>query len=100
MFGGEWSSVTVGAYPATLCEITYLIAGTDVAITPTSFKGDGLSIKHGTFTDCGPISIGPNPLAALELDDLVHTVARSKVVRNDSCPCGSNIKYKKCCGRQ
>ena len=22
-----------------------------------------------------------------------------KVGRNDKCPCGSNVKYKKCCGK-
>jgi uncharacterized protein YecA (UPF0149 family) len=22
-----------------------------------------------------------------------------KIGRNDACPCGSGIKYKKCCGR-
>ncbi|OZM56868.1 hypothetical protein CIB95_08845 [Lottiidibacillus patelloidae] len=24
----------------------------------------------------------------------------SKVRRNDPCPCGSNKKYKKCCGKK
>jgi uncharacterized protein YecA (UPF0149 family) len=26
-------------------------------------------------------------------------IAASKVGRNDPCPCGSGLKYKKCCGR-
>jgi preprotein translocase subunit SecA len=31
----------------------------------------------------------------------VHGPARSaKVGRNDPCPCGSGIKYKKCCGKK
>lgn|ERR1035438_6219145 len=25
--------------------------------------------------------------------------ARSKVSRNDPCPCGSGLKFKRCCGR-
>ncbi|MBD3334727.1 MAG: hypothetical protein GF355_04370, partial [Candidatus Eisenbacteria bacterium] len=25
--------------------------------------------------------------------------AQPKVGRNDPCPCGSGLKYKKCCGR-
>ncbi len=27
-----------------------------------------------------------------------HTAVRTKVGRNDPCPCGSGKKYKKCCG--
>jgi SWIM/SEC-C metal-binding protein len=26
-------------------------------------------------------------------------IAEKKVGRNDPCPCGSGIKYKKCCGK-
>ena len=37
-----------------------------------------------------------------ELDDTIAprplTVASTKIARNDPCPCGSNKKYKKCCG--
>ena len=29
----------------------------------------------------------------------VATANRGKIGRNDQCPCGSGIKYKKCCGR-
>lgn len=28
-----------------------------------------------------------------------RVVTELKVGRNDSCPCGSNKKYKKCCGK-
>ena len=30
----------------------------------------------------------------------VRRTAAQKVGRNDPCPCGSGLKYKKCCGRQ
>ena len=30
---------------------------------------------------------------------LKEAPARAKVGRNDPCPCGSGLKYKKCCGR-
>ena len=29
----------------------------------------------------------------------VRKTAAQKVGRNDPCPCGSGLKYKKCCGR-
>ena len=38
-----------------------------------------------------------------ELDELVeagaeiNTVKRVKIGRNDLCPCGSDLKFKKCC---
>ncbi|MDD2510639.1 MAG: SEC-C metal-binding domain-containing protein [Syntrophomonas sp.] len=28
-----------------------------------------------------------------------HFLAGKKIDRNESCPCGSGKKYKKCCGR-
>jgi uncharacterized protein YecA (UPF0149 family) len=28
-----------------------------------------------------------------------ETVSRPKAGRNDPCPCGSGLKYKKCCGK-
>ena len=28
-----------------------------------------------------------------------RTVSKKKPGRNDPCPCGSGLKYKKCCGR-
>ena len=29
----------------------------------------------------------------------INAIVGKKVGRNDPCPCGSDIKYKKCCGR-
>ena len=29
---------------------------------------------------------------------LQHPIKSEKIGRNDSCPCGSGKKYKKCCG--
>jgi hypothetical protein len=37
--------------------------------------------------------------SAVEAELLLALVAGRKVGRNAPCPCGSNAKYKKCCGR-
>jgi preprotein translocase subunit SecA len=38
---------------------------------------------------------------APEIEEQLHPVTVSpKVGRNDTCPCGSGKKYKKCCGAQ
>ncbi|CRK83033.1 YecA family protein [Neobacillus massiliamazoniensis] len=31
--------------------------------------------------------------------NIVDSKTRKKIGRNDPCPCGSNVKYKRCCGR-
>ena len=37
--------------------------------------------------------------ARLEVGDLdLEHSARTKIGRNDPCPCGSGKKFKKCCG--
>lgn len=36
--------------------------------------------------------------SSLPEEKLVPAVAQPKIGRNDSCPCGSGKKYKKCCG--
>ncbi len=33
------------------------------------------------------------------LNPLKTKIAEKKVGRNEPCPCGSGIKYKKCCGK-
>jgi SWIM/SEC-C metal-binding protein len=33
------------------------------------------------------------------LNPSIPKVSDSKVGRNEPCPCGSNIKYKNCCGK-
>jgi Fe-S-cluster containining protein len=34
------------------------------------------------------------------LKEEYHFIKRKRVYPNDPCPCGSGLKYKKCCGRQ
>ncbi|RKJ69043.1 zinc chelation protein SecC, partial [Butyricicoccus sp. 1XD8-22] len=36
-----------------------------------------------------------SPIQALPL----RVISRGKVGRNDPCPCGSGLKFKKCCGK-
>ncbi|MBQ6836107.1 MAG: SEC-C domain-containing protein, partial [Clostridia bacterium] len=42
-----------------------------------------------------------NPIVALGSDGTTQQkpVKKQKVGRNDPCPCGSGLKYKKCCGK-
>jgi len=49
---------------------------------------------------------GIHPLSELDIRPREHSpppatfrLHEPKVGRNDSCPCGSGKKYKKCCGR-
>lgn len=53
--------------------------------------------------DGNPVADNPKPVDSVKEDyvsDNRRTVRkdRSKVGRNDQCPCGSGKKYKKCCG--
>lgn len=32
-------------------------------------------------------------------NNLYSIKTKEKIGRNDPCPCGSGLKYKKCCGR-
>jgi len=43
----------------------------------------------------------PEDIKALEvlLNPVKTKIAEKKVGRNESCPCGSGKKYKKCCGK-
>lgn len=43
-------------------------------------------------------SAGNNVL--LKTKKAIEVVTGKKVGRNEKCPCGSNLKYKKCCGVQ
>ena len=38
--------------------------------------------------------------ASPEEDSDNSPITREKIGRNDLCPCGSGLKYKKCCGKQ
>ena len=38
--------------------------------------------------------------ASPEEDSDNSPVSKEKIGRNDMCPCGSGLKYKKCCGKQ
>ena len=42
----------------------------------------------------------PEPFNTVQLDSkVIEMSTRTKVGRNDPCPCGSGKKYKKCCGK-
>lgn len=92
-----WPSSHVAEYPATTCDIWYRIAGTTIDIGPSHFKAGGSSLRHGVLENCGPISFGEFQGAAIQMHaDAILPL--KPVPRNDLCPCGSNVKFKKCCG--
>jgi uncharacterized protein YchJ len=37
-------------------------------------------------------------ILGIDLTPPKKTIKIPRIKRNESCPCGSNIKYKKCCG--
>ena len=39
----------------------------------------------------------PSLQKARAIDDVLKGKPRNKIGRNDQCPCGSGLKYKKCC---
>jgi hypothetical protein len=41
----------------------------------------------------------PEPPAVRKKADVFSLETRKKVGKNDPCPCGSGLKFKKCCGR-
>lgn len=54
-------------------------ADTLAALTATDYETSKSAIKHAEFADEH------------------HSLQKSKIGRNDPCPCGSGKKYKKCC---
>ena len=64
----------------------------------------------GQASACGPASAGPPPSAPRPAPALVESspawapkpeatpVAKATVARNAPCPCGSKLKFKRCCG--
>ena len=55
----------------------------------------GIANKKKPFS-VKSISVSKNGDVYLKTDTITKEV---KVGRNDTCPCGSGKKYKKCCGR-
>lgn len=74
---------------------------------PAMAKMSASHNKLGAFSDRGAgmaqaaRSKAQNSAMASKRDSENTTIRRTspKVGRNDPCPCGSNKKYKKCCGR-
>jgi predicted aspartyl protease len=61
-------------------------------------------ISHGdfAFTNKNGKSTFSFRIPSLERIDFVEELKskQPKIGRNDPCPCGSGLKYKKCCGKQ
>jgi SEC-C motif-containing protein len=99
VFPEFWPADNVGEYPATACDVTYRIAGTTIDVTPNYLRAGGSSIRHSTFSRCGPISLGEFPGAMFNIGEAAMFPESFKLGRNDPCACGSGRKFKKCCGR-
>ncbi len=58
--------------------------------------------RHGWKVIIGLEPDQPEDVSDVErlLDPERPATAGSPAGRNDPCPCGSGVKYKKCCGRQ
>ena len=74
---------------------TWLFISVAAELKPA--KDDRAAILKGAW------SFDPAMEAALQRfrDHKLHiaTASRGKINRNEQCPCGSGLKYKKCCGR-
>jgi hypothetical protein len=64
-FRGNWPADYNAGLPSTAVEIWYTVGGTTLAIGPNGLGVAGSHIRNGLFPDCGPISIGENPHAAI-----------------------------------
>ena len=70
--------------------------------TQTNISPRNIKMKHDESP--GPGLIPPPPQAQMRGNNPAQVKAQpiqvdQKIGRNDSCPCGSEKKYKKCCGR-
>jgi uncharacterized protein len=92
------------AAPATEKAISRLLGLAAVADRDPGFT----EAERETMTETAPDMIGPMVLILNEwrlanckpaqMSRSLLTTTKSKVGRNEPCPCGSGKKYKKCCG--
>ncbi|SPE40347.1 hypothetical protein SBA3_3720017 [Candidatus Sulfopaludibacter sp. SbA3] len=70
--------------------------------TSLNVTSKGQVLREKTKIDFGeeglPLSEMSNLTAMLRGDTAHASIGKSKVGRNDPCPCGSGKKFKKCCG--
>jgi preprotein translocase subunit SecA len=62
--------------------------------------GEDVSQKKSGISETRPPSEAKAVQRALESASRVRSLRDKNVGRNDTCPCGSGRKYKKCCGRE
>ena len=80
-------------------------ARTTTATTETTLdvRSDGKVLRQKTNIKFGgaglPLSELSNQAASLRGTSAPAPVTRTKIGRNEPCPCGSGKKFKKCCGR-
>ena len=64
---------------------------------PGKFEELQHHISKGKLEELGLIKRDLNYLKEMGYDPTPVQRARKKVGRNETCPCGSGIKFKKCC---
>jgi hypothetical protein len=61
-------------------------------------QGFAIAVPHPDPTETRSLYVASPPMTAMP-PGFTMEHARRKVGRNDKCPCGSGIKFKRCCGR-
>ena len=81
-------------------------------ISPDEVKAKAINCRRYPYTDqpdrMGSLlsiiesaAVCPVLYEILErLKEEYHFIKRKRVYPNDPCPCGSGLKYKKCCGKK
>ncbi|WP_436667485.1 SEC-C metal-binding domain-containing protein [Latilactobacillus sakei] len=74
----------------------YLVSNDNFEIIDLQFevrkRSDISSSKMGNLIEYGKETFGTRKASMLK------SMKKNKIGRNDRCPCGSGVKYKKCCG--
>lgn len=65
------------------------------ALTQSAFVNELISIMD-TFDRLQTYAM---PIELIQRNQEIRAILNTPVKRNDKCPCGSGLKYKKCCGR-
>lgn len=61
-------------------------------------RGFAIAVPHPDPTEARSLYIGTPQLVATPPGFVLPQSRGSKVGRNDRCPCGSGVKFKRCCG--
>ncbi|SIN77186.1 YecA family protein [Salinivibrio sp. ES.052] len=101
----HWRDVTLndGSRRMLSALVTTMLLLNDEAGTLAQMKEVGIDVEPGQYIDQLDLMIQEVAKAADEAQQGTHGAHQvnpfKSVGRNDPCPCGSGVKFKKCCGR-